>query len=389
MPSGRHRHKIANYYLCPSFIVLMAIRTLPLFLVLFLLSVVAGAQKLKPGFSKNEYIGLLNIYTDHNDSTSAGEAKAVKDYKRVYRSPVVGLDNRWSLYMSPDSIAVISIRGTTSNTVSWMENFYAAMVAAQGQITLADSFKFNYKLADNPRAAVHIGWLIGMAFLSRDMLPVINRYYQSGIKDFIIFGHSQGGAISYLITSYFYYLKKSGTLPQDITFKTYCSAAPKPGNLYYAYDYEYLTYGGWGYNVVNTADWVPETPVSVQTVKDHNTVNPFTDASDVIKKQKFPKNVGLAYIYGQLKKPANKAHRRYEKYFGYLAGKSVKKNLKGYVQPQFYPSSHYVRAGTFIILKADEEYHRLFPDKKEEIFIHHLIRPYLYLASKLPASAAD
>ena len=52
----------------------------------------------------------------------------------------------------------------------------------------------------------------------------------------------------------------------SLNIKTYCSAAPKPGNLFYAYDFEHITEGGWAFNVVNSADWVPELPSTTQTV---------------------------------------------------------------------------------------------------------------------------
>jgi hypothetical protein len=51
-------------------------------------------------------------------------------------------------------------------------------------------------------------------------------------------------AISYLLTAYLYHLQKSGRLQADIRFKTYASAGPKPGNLYFAYQYEAMTKGG-------------------------------------------------------------------------------------------------------------------------------------------------
>jgi hypothetical protein len=55
----------------------------------------------------------------------------------------------------------------------------------------------------------------------------------------------------------------TGKIPKDIRFKTYCSAAPKPGNLYFSYDYEADNQIGWSFTVVNGADWVPELPVSI------------------------------------------------------------------------------------------------------------------------------
>lgn len=359
---------------------------LTVYFVFLIASVNTFAQTagLRPGFNKAEYIEMLKITARQVDTDKPGTLTPSSQYKMIYRSPIVGLDNRWDLWSGGEGVAVISVRGTTANAISWLENFYAAMVPATGVIKLADDFTFNYHLAENPRASVHIGWLIGMAFLSKDILPKIDSCYKQGTKQFIILGHSQGGAISFLLTSYLENQKTVKRLPEDIRFKTYCSAAPKPGNLYYAYDYEKLTGSGWGLTVVNTADWVPETPISIQTLHDFNTTNPFVDVSAVIKKQKFPKNIALRYAYNKLNNSTNDARKKYEKYLGKTIEGLLKKDLPGYESPAYANSFNYMRCGQFTILQADPAYYQLYPDSKEKVFIHHGILPYLYLAEKLP-----
>lgn len=342
------------------------------------------AQHLKRGFSKAEYIDLLKVSAKHGDSIYFNAIGDPENYQFKYRSPVVGLDNLWDLWISPDSIAVISIRGTTTNSVSWLANFYAAMIPAQGTLYLSQADSFHYKLAEHPNAAVHAGWVVSTAFLAKDIMPKLDSCYKSGIKDFIILGHSQGGAIAYLMTSYLLYLKKDGTLPQDIWFKTYCSAGPKPGNLYYAYDYESITYPGWAFNVVNAADWVPETPVSIQTINDFNKTNPFVSAKAMIKKQKFPNNLLFRYVYNRLDKPTRRAQRNYQKYLGKMTSKLVQKHLPEFKSPAYYTSNDYVRVGNMIVLMGDAEYFKLYPDDSKQPFVHHFHPPYLYLVNKLP-----
>ena len=346
-----------------------------------------SAQKLKPGFDKAEYIEMLKIaqkqHVDISKWATDTKVPAPASHKLVYRSPVMGLENMWDLWMGNDGVAVISVRGTTGNTVSWLANFYSAMVPATGTLELEKDFSFKYKLCNEPKAAVHVGWLLAMAYLSRDIMPHIDSCYKQGIKDFIITGHSQGGAITYLLTSYLESRKKDGRLPGDIRFKTYSSAAPKPGNLYYAYEYENMTRNGWGYNVVNTADWVPETPVSVQTIGDFNNVNPFTNAKKTIRKQKFPTRLALMYAFNRLDKPTKRSQKHFEKYMGRMMAKNVKKNLPQYKAGKYFTSVNYVRTGTTIILYADEVYHKAFPDDQKQIFMHHFCQPYLYLAEKL------
>jgi len=358
----------------------MWMRTGLLLFILLFTAYEVDAQ-VKTGFNKGEYIELLKVF--------GGAYKGIKSVpppvhsKLVYRSPVVGMDNRWDLWMRDDKVAIISIRGTTAQNISWIENLYAAMVPAIGTLHLNDSTIFNYHLANNPRAGVHIGWLIGMASISADVVAHIDSCYRVGVRDFIIAGHSQGGAISFLMRSYLEYLKQQKHLPADIHFKTYCSGAPKPGNVYYAYEYEAMTQDGSSFTVLNSVDWVPEVPVSVQTINDFTTVNPVTDAGHVMRKQKFPVNFALRYIYGQLSKPSLKAQKRNNKYLGRIISKQVTKHLSGYQPPQYMNSSAYVRAGNCIILLADEDYHKHFPDDKNNVFCHHTFGPYLYLAEKL------
>ncbi|MCX6218278.1 META domain-containing protein [Spirosoma sp.] len=343
-------------------------------------------QPLEPGFNKAEYIELLKVSAQFGDSTYVSSFPAPQQYNLAYRSPVVGLDNRWDLWTSKQAVAVLSIRGTTANSVSWLSNFYAAMVPAKGSIQISDKENFQYELASSPKAAVHVGWLVSTAFLAKDILPKIDSCYRSGIKDMLIMGHSQGGGIAFLLTAYLKNLQKQGKIPADIRFKTYCSAGPKPGNLYFAYEYEAATQNGWAYNVVNAADWVPEVPFSIQTINDVNTTNPFRGAPAMIKKQKLPQRIVLKYIYNSLSKPALKAQQNYQKFLGRLASKTVQKNLNGYVAPDYYNSNDYVRTGTTIVLLPDSAYFKKYPDSEEKIFVHHFHPPYLYLTEKLSMS---
>ena len=358
---------------------------LQFFIFFIITSLPVQGQRLKPGFNKQEFLKM--IYLSGRQADTVAYYKNIPSPERfriVYRSPMLGLDNRWDLALSKDSVAAISIRGTTRTNTSWLENFYAAMVPATGSIMLSKEFTFNYQLAQNPQAAVHVGWLLGTAAISRDVVAKIDSCTQLGYRNFMIVGHSQGGAIAYLLTSYVRQLQQQGKLAGRLQFKTYCIAAPKPGNLYYAYDFEAATAGGWAFNVVNTADWVPETPISIQTLQDFNPNNPFIQAPALIKKQKFPRNLVFRYGYNRLNKPTQKARRINQKYLGTLAGKFAKKQLPEFVPPAYFPSANYMRAGTFVILQADAAYYKVYPPTGENVFSHHLLGPYLYLARKLP-----
>lgn len=360
-------------------------KSLVLTMYLLLITAVCFGQstKLKPGFIKAEYLELLKISSRQGDTLYDPKLPAPTKSNMVYRSKITGLDNRWDLWLSDDSIAVISIRGTTMQTESWMENLYAAMVPAKGKLNLSNTFEFNYNLSDNPNAAVHIGWLIGTAYLAKDIIPKIDSCFNNGIRDFLIMGHSQGGAIAYLLTSHLENQKQIGILDNSIQFKTYCSAAPKPGNLYYAYEFESMTQDGWAFYVVNAADWVPETPFTIQTTDDFYKINPFTNAKAIIKNAPFPKNIELRYSYNQLTKPSKKASKKFQKYLGKIMSKYIKKYLPEFTPPNYYNSTDYVRTGHTIVLQTDEEYYKLFPDEEGKLWRHHLFEPYIYLTEQL------
>lgn len=353
---------------------------LPVLFLAFLTGSASAQQtKLKPGFEKAEYIEMLRVAAGHIDSVTIDPPQRCK---KLYRSPTVGLDNKWELWQRDDGVGIISIRGTTLDPLGWVENFHAAMVPATGQIALSNTESFSYKLAKNPRAGVHAGWLIGTVYLAKDILPKMDSCIQKGTKEFIITGDSQGGAIAFLMTSYLHSLL-GNRLPADLQFKTYCIAAPKPGNLSYAYDYEVMTQEGWAFNVVNSADWVPEFPLTVQTTDDFNLTNPFTTFKKAIKKQKFINRLAMNYVFNKLDKPSRKAQKRYQKTLGGYVGKIVKKTLPDYQPAAYLPSSHFVRAGQTIVLDADETYYQQFPVEEKQLFKNHLLKPYLFLGNRL------
>jgi len=337
---------------------------------------------LQPGFDKTEFLELLKVSSRQGDSLYNPDLPAPEVFSMVYRSPVMGLDNRWDLWLSDQHTAVISIRGTTKNQTSWLENFYAAMVPAKGRLRLSDDFSFDYHLCDDDKAAVHTGWLIATAFLSRDILPRLDTLSQKGVRNVYIMGHSQGGAIAYLLTAHLLNLQHQQALPKQMAFKTYCSAAPKPGNLHFAYAYEHLTKGGWSLTVVNSADWVTEAPFSIQTTADFNPANPFVLAKSAIKKAPLSKRLVMQYMYNSLDKPTKKANRRYQNRLGKTLEQFVRKTLPEFESPRYFNSNNYARTGLPVVLYADPEYYEYFPVDPEKIWTHHAFEAYLFLTRK-------
>jgi hypothetical protein len=345
----------------------------------FSINLFGQGSKLQPGFDSVEFTELLKVSSRQGDSLYNKDLPAPEKFTKVYRSPEMGLGNRWDLWVSEDSIACISIRGTTKKQVSWLDNFYAAMAPAKGSLKLNKETEFPYHLSDDPKAAVHTGWLVSTAFLSLDIIPRVDSLYELGFRDFFIMGHSQGGAISYLLTALLLNKQENEIISPFIRFKTYSSAAPKPGNLYFAYDYENKLKGGWAFTVINAADWVPQAPFSIQKIGDFTDLSPFTNAKGTIRKQPFLKRIAMTKVYNSLDKPTVKADKEFQKYLGKKMEKYVKNILPDFESPNYFDSNNYVRTGTQIVLYPNQDYFDKFPQDTSEIWINHMFEAYFFL----------
>ena len=336
------------------------------------------AQQLKPGFDAKEYLELMSL-PERGDSATFNK-RPTDNFTLVYLSPEVGFYNQFAVWKRSDGVGVIRIRGTIPKDVSWLANFYAAMIPAKGTLQLNDSTHWDYKLAGNDSTAyVHAGWTIALGFMAPDIVKHVKELYAQGVKEFLIAGHSQGGAIAFLTRSYLEYLPG---MPEGIRYKTYCSAAPKPGNLYYAYDFENITANGWGMRVVSNEDWVPETPLSLQAKQDFNTINPFLNVDKQLKQQNLIVRWYARSVYNKMQRTTNRSVRRFQKYLGRYVYKISHKHLKQLKQPAYVFSNNYMTCGTPVILMADAEYHQKFPYDGKNVFIHHMPGSYLFLLKK-------
>ncbi|MCC7159263.1 MAG: lipase family protein [Ignavibacteria bacterium] len=363
-------------------------KTIILFLLIFITTLIYSQSKLKPGFDANEYSRLLEITDRQADSTRYGGKYYTPypaGYEMVYRSDVTGMDNRWDLWLSSDSVCVISIRGTTVSETSWLEDFYSPMVKASGFLVFGKDKLFSYTLASDTNAAVHTGFLIGLSAVAPGIVEKINEYYNKGIKDFILMGHSHRAALTYLLRSYLHYLP-GGTIPGDVTFKTYCSAPPKPGNLFYAYDHEFITRGGWQSSVSNVVDWVPQMPITVQTKFDFNKNDPFTTVDSTLAA-----NLGLLprIVIGLIQKSMlgslDGARDVMTKYLGKDLYKIVESKIPGFVEPRYYPSMDYMTCGSPVILKPNAAYYEAFEKAPgiAGLFTHHMPNAYYFLLKEI------
>lgn len=349
---------------------------------LLLLPTLVAAQILHPTADKREIHNSLILTLDLYKAQPTDSLIKKTAYQNVYRSPEMGLTNQWGLYRNTtNNVHEIVIRGTVDYGMSWFTNYYAAMIPAEGEIQISKANKVKYKLADDPRATVHAGWTIASLFLMEDIKPKIDSLYKANNKEFIVSGHSQGGVISYLITANLKQMQQNGELPKDIVFKTYAMAPPKPGNLYFTYQYEKMT-TNWSYSLSNVQDWVPETPPTTQTLKNFNTISPFSEAemSKTMKKINWPKRMVAKTIFNNVSNPTAKSTKRYQKYLGSFVFKMIHKSLPELVEPEYSNNSDYNRCSNPIILDGlqDKAYQAKF-NNPEKVMSHHMPHAYLYL----------
>jgi len=343
--------------------------------------------RLKPGYNPNELARLLPAMERTYDSADIGGFKTPEpdDLKRVFRSTVSPLMNRFDVWVAGKNLAAITIRGTIIDTagLSFALNFYCKMVPATGSINLGDKGSFSYKVAELPGAGVHAGFILGLAFMADELVAQVNNLHHDGIRDVVIVGHSQGSGLAYIVTSWLRYLQKDGKLPADLRFKTYCIAAPKSGNLMYAYDYEKLTGEGWSYSVNNVIDWVPSIAMTFQSVSDFPKVNPFKDIKGFLSYAGFPPgpafdkgfesfssaNPGLAALLTQV---------IHESIYPKLA-----RVIPGFIEPEFLNTFDYQRIGIGIPLVPDSSYYKLFPNDPAhfQVWENHSVYPYYVLVS--------
>ena len=338
----------------------------------------AQTKHLQPGFDPEEYTEMLGIIARQID-TPWTQVKIPLDekYRLALRSPRYFPDNRWDLWTSADSLLVIDLHATTGSFESWMENYYAAMIPATGTWKISDSLSFSYCLATDSRAAVHAGWMLALAYMTDDIGYALDSVMNLGYRNLIITGHSQGGALACLFTAWLRHRQLNGHFTK-LNIKTYCSASPKPGNQYFAWDFTSLTQMGWAFNVINPLDWVPETPFTLQTTRDMNRQSPFSNIKNNIRKQKFPMNLVVRHLYNRMNKPLEKTSRRLNHFMGKKVHGQLAKNTAIHA-PDYDGCMNYVAAGQQIILKPDSAYYAVFCNENTGTFTHHMLRPYYFL----------
>ncbi|MFA7360121.1 MAG: hypothetical protein WC139_03700 [Candidatus Kapaibacterium sp.] len=342
---------------------------------------------LKPGYDKAELTMLLPLMERTYDSSDIGGFKTPEPakVKRVFRSKVSPLMNRFDVWLTDDRKAVLAIRGSIvdSAALSFTAAFYVPMVPAIGKIKMSDTKTFEYKVAELPDAGVHLGMLLALGHISDELLEQIKKQYADGIRDFIILGHSQGSGIGFLATSYIRYLQKDGKLPADFRLKTYNLAAPKTGNVHFAYDYEKITMGGWAMSVNNVLDWVPSIGVTLQSAQDFPKISPFLNLKGFFTDVNYKPAATFDEAAKKFLAVVPNASDEVAKIIHENVYPKVLNAMPGYVEPELLKTTDFERTGLNIPLVPNAEYYKLFPNDpaKSQVWENHSVYPYYVLVT--------
>lgn len=254
-------------------------RNVLLIFALFVSLIVCGQHQ--AGFQTQEARDLIQICNSFSYLDLYGSDQAIipADYQRIYTSPTWGMDNKFQVYTNRNSTkAVIHFRGSTDKKASWLENMYSSLVPAKDTIVKGET-TFLYACAEDPEAAVHAGYLLGMSYFIDDVVDQIHALNKKGIYTIYITGHSQGGALAQLTRAYLNFLP-SDKLDKRNNFKVYAFANPMIGNKAFAKEYERrFATPGFSFLIHNQDDIVPKMPLSYNdtTFLKNNLQNLFFD----------------------------------------------------------------------------------------------------------------
>ena len=298
-------------------------------------------------FDKTELLNMIAICNSYTFLELYNSDKEIlpAGFKKIYTSPELGMDNKFQIY-TKQNLAVINLRGSTAKKSSWLENIYSAMIPSTGTMTLSGE-KFAYCFAKDTAAAVHAGYALAIAFLHKDIIRQIDLLNKEGIYDFIITGHSQGGALANLLKAYLENLKQS-KISKKNKFKTYTFAAPMIGNKSFSEEYNFK-YGSDNnsFNCVNLSDPIWTLPLSY-----NDTLNVSTELGNLIfdtKNFNFKKAVKDGAVYF-----LESGIRDQITKLGTAISKQISKELGAITMPKYVKDINYYHLNERVELKAFE-----------------------------------
>jgi len=319
----------------------------------------------------------LSYYPFFMDSCKTKMDNELPNYQIIKTVDSVAMDNAWSIIKTKNT-GIITFRGTTVQQISWMENFYSAMIPAKGEATIPSGKTITYNFANDERAGVQSGWSLAILIMSPEIIEEIKKLNNEGIYHIYIAGHSQGGALALLFRAFLEHLPND-VLSEKNTYKTYAFAAPKPGNRFFAYEYNKIANKELtSFTFTNPYDWVPQLPFSVQSPNNITALNPFI-AFESSKEGSFIKRIALHQIYNSMKKPIVKSQKSLNKNLGDRVSKLIKKDIGEFTLPPYLLDAAYFPVGVNIVLEQYQPIHN--PKDKKDVFWQHHPPHYIQLVT--------
>lgn len=336
------------------------------FFLLVSISHISFAQ-FSEGFSGIEAKEMMALSSSFTFDDLFGSDKDIipRKYKKVFTSEVKGMDNKCKIFQD-EKTAVICFRGSTDKGISWVENFYSAMVPGKGIIEIKKK-EYPYTFADDENAAVHAGYALAIMFLSDEFIPQIQTLEKKGVHHFIITGHSQGGALSTLCRTY---LENHADLSNKNQYKTYAFGNPMSGNREFAaeYDKKYSD-NGTAFSIVNLQDPIPYMPMNYE--EDEKAISKKKLVNWITGKEDFNfRKVGMDLILktfdGGLTTHVTKTNRLLESLVSLRFGKV---EMPAYVRDiNFYPAGKRMELDVFEYPKIKAKEKNLTEKEKEKYY---------------------
>lgn len=246
-----------------------------------------------PGFDLTEAETLLSIAQQTYVNTPGNPPSHTKGVPPVPPPPgnwqrstlftptgVTLLDNYWEVWENKDNARqfAIAVRGTVNTAASILADLLLPVIKARYDFTIKGiPVSFNLARAEPGSeviAGVHAGFALSLLLMllttDRPLALTLEALARNPEMEIYITGHSQGASIAQLLTSYVLHSEAFS----KASFKTYVFAPAKPGNDHYAYDLDQIAgTKGLSHAIVNSQDWVPQVPLTLEGLFSINTPN--------------------------------------------------------------------------------------------------------------------
>ncbi|MFD2822261.1 DUF2974 domain-containing protein [Lacinutrix iliipiscaria] len=316
-------------------------------LIVLLHSIVSFGQII-PGFNPHEATYTISMCNSFNFLKQFGSNNEIipNEFNLKYTSEILSMDNKFEVYENGE-VGVITYRGSTDKIISWVENFYSAMIPAEGTIFINEE-SYDYKFAKDKDASVHAGYGLTIVLLSEKIIEQIKALNQKGIYDIVITGHSQGGALATMTRAYLENLS-AHKLSQKNAYKTYAYAQPMSGNKEFANEYNSrFSHEGTSYSIINPKDPVPYLPFNYEEEKlvTKDKIKSWLFGKEEFKAKKLGQDAFIRLFERGLKSHVKNTNSLINKVIGLKFGKVV--------MPEFVADINYYPTGKLKELPAFE-----------------------------------